>query len=192
MSAGGPIAVVFAATHPYRVRSLALVSTGLDLWSRTDPKLAIVREQYALLRREGPGAAFDRRPTDAEISLDALWERDEAIWDGILPAWEARQRALLREASYIPRDERVRRYAAELRDMMSGLDVDLRNIASRVAAPTIVFHGGADRIIPMESAQELAVGIPNARWKCFVGEGHQMLFTNQHVRRAVIRFATHH
>jgi pimeloyl-ACP methyl ester carboxylesterase len=43
MSAGGPISVVFAALQPERVRSLALVSTGLDLWSNTDPKTALVR-----------------------------------------------------------------------------------------------------------------------------------------------------
>jgi len=191
MSAGGPIAVIFAATHPERVHSLALVSTGLDLWSPTDPKLAFVRAQRAILDHEGAAAAFDRRPIDAAVSLDALWEREEMTQLGTLNTWNERQRILAQEAIAIPRVERIRRYAAELRDITAGLDLDLRSSTSRVVAPTLVIHGDADRILPVERAQALAASIPDAEWRLVAGEGHQMIFTNQEVRQSVIRFAMH-
>lgn len=189
MSAGGPIAVIFAATLPERVRSLALVSTGLDLWSPTDPKTALVRAQLATLHRAGAEVAFDQRPADAGVSLDALWEREEMTLRGTLDAWSAQQRTLAREAEAIPRAERVHRYAAELRDITAGMDFDLPSYASRVVAPTIVIHGSVDLIIPVESAQILAARIPNAELRVVADEGHQMLFTNPDVRQTVIRFA---
>lgn len=191
MSAGGPIAVIFAATHPERVHSLALVSTSIDLWSPDDPKLALVRAQRAILDQEGTEAAFDRRPAEAEISLDALWEREEATWLGTLDAWNERQQTLAHDAEAMPRAERVRRYAAELRDITAGLDIDLRSYTPQIVAPTLVIHGGADWILPVEGAKALAASIPEAEWRLVAGERHQMIFTNREVRQSVIRFAMH-
>lgn len=189
MSAGGPISVVFAALHPKRVRSLTLVSTGLDLWQCTDPKTALVRAQLATLQRAGAEAAFNQRPADVVVSLDALWEREETALLGTLDAWNEQQQILAREAAMISRAERVRRYAAELLDITAGMGVDLRSYTSRVVARSIVIHGSNDRIIPVESARALAASIPGAAWRFVAGEGHQMLFTNPDVRHTAIRFA---
>jgi pimeloyl-ACP methyl ester carboxylesterase len=142
------------------------------------------------LHRAGAEIAFDQRPVDAEISLDALWEREEMTLLGNLDAWDEQQRILAQEAAEIPRTERVRRYAAELLDITAGMGVDLRSYASRVAARSVVIHGSDDLIIPVESAQALAASIPDAEWRLVSGEGHQMLFTNPDVRQIVIRFVT--
>jgi len=83
--------------------------------------------------------------------------------------------------------ERIRRYAAELRDITASLDLDLRSSTSRVVAPTLVIHGDADLIIPVERAQALAASIPDAERRLVAGEGHQMLFTNRAVRQSVMR-----
>jgi len=189
MSAGGPIAVVFAATQPHRVRSLTLVSTGINLWPLDDPKMAIVRAQLATLQQEGAEVAFDRRPAEADVSLDPLWEREEAALLGTLDSWDERQRALAQQAATIPWAERVRRYAAELIDMTAGMDCDLPSYARRITARTLVIHGSADAIVPRQQGQALAETIPNAEWRVVEGEGHRMLMTNAAVRRAVMAFA---
>lgn len=188
MSAGGPIAVIFAATKPDRVRSLTLISTGLDLWS-DDPKMAIVRGQLAILQREGAEAAFDQRPAEAEISLDPLWEREEMTLLGKLDAWQEQQRTLAQDAADVPRVERIRRYAAELKDMTAGMNCDLPSYAARVTARTLVIHGSADPIVPVAQGQALAEILPHAEWRIVEGEGHRMIFTNAAVRQAVIAFA---
>ena len=133
--------------------------------------------------------AFDQRPTDAAVSLDALWEREEMTLLGTLDAWNKQQRIFIREAAEIPRAERVRRYAAELLDITANMDIDLRAYASRVVARCMVIHGSDDRIIPVGSAQALAASIPGAEWRFVADEGHQMLFTNLAVRQTVMRFA---
>lgn len=189
MSAGGPISVVFSARWPHRVSSLALVSSGINLWSLDDPKMAIVRAQLAILQREGAEAAFDQRPAEAEVSLDPLWEREEAALLGALDVWQERQRKLAQQAATIPRAERVRRYAAELMDMTAGMDCDLPSYATRITARTLVIHGSADPIVPQNQGQALAAMIPHAEWRIVEGEGHRMLMTNAAVRRAVMAFA---
>jgi pimeloyl-ACP methyl ester carboxylesterase len=192
MSSGGPIAVLFAAMRPRRVRSLALVSTGLSLWSRDDPKTGFVTEQRDILRREGAEAVFARRPVDAAVSLDALWERDEPMSPDQRATWEEGQRALAREAETIPHAERVRRYAAELLDITAGMDVDLRTYAEAVAAPTLIVHGSADRIVPLPEARALAANISGSELRIVADGGHQMLFTDAEVRKAIIAFAHRH
>ncbi|MCY3556875.1 MAG: alpha/beta hydrolase [Gemmatimonadetes bacterium] len=44
-SAGGPIALLFAATYPERTRTLVLAGTGANLWPDEDPVTRIVKEQ---------------------------------------------------------------------------------------------------------------------------------------------------
>jgi pimeloyl-ACP methyl ester carboxylesterase len=41
-----------------------------------------------------------------------------------------------------------------------------------LAAPTLVVHGGADRIVPHENGVALAARIPGARFEIFAGGGH--------------------
>ncbi len=50
-----------------------------------------------------------------------------------------------------------------------------------IAAPTLVAHGDADRIVPYENGVELAGRIPGAELVTFTGAGH-LLFIEQHER----------
>jgi len=190
-SAGGPIALLFAATRPSRVRTLILVGTGLALFPQDDPAGATVRQLFATLERDGPEAAFDQRPAGFETSLDALWDREEMAARGRLQDWMERQHALAARARDLPRRERVHRFAVELRNIAAYVDADLRQYARCVAAPTLVLHGSDDRVVPPSWGRELARAIPTAQLRVFPG-GHRLLFRgpmSDEARRAAIEFA---
>jgi pimeloyl-[acyl-carrier protein] methyl ester esterase len=51
-------------------------------------------------------------------------------------------------------------------------DVDLRNTARQVAAPTLLIHGAADPLMPPGAATALAALIPHARLEIFADCAH--------------------
>lgn len=60
--------------------------------------------------------------------------------------------------------------------LMTGLnwlrDIDLRDIAPQVKAPTLLIHGGADPLMPLGAAEALAALIPGARLEAFADCAH--------------------
>ncbi|HYI69936.1 MAG TPA: alpha/beta fold hydrolase [Skermanella sp.] len=54
---------------------------------------------------------------------------------------------------------------------------DVADLLGRVAVPTLLAHGGADRDVPFAAAREMAGRIPGASLYCFDGKGHLPTFT---------------
>jgi pimeloyl-ACP methyl ester carboxylesterase len=187
-SAGGPIALLFAAARPRRTRSLVLVSTGLDLFPRGDPITELVREQVAVLAQDGPAAAFEARPVGVEVWFETLWRRADAEARDELDAHLAEEARLAARATGLPRDERVRWYATELRSIAAYLDLDLRPAARRVTAPTLVLHGERDEIVPVARGRELAAAVPGARLHLVRGGFHNLLHVSDDARRTALAF----
>lgn len=50
--------------------------------------------------------------------------------------------------------------------------IDLRPQLPGIHQPTLVLHGGADRVVPVETARWLAAALPNARLVILDGAGH--------------------
>ncbi|MEO5574715.1 MAG: alpha/beta fold hydrolase [Gaiellaceae bacterium] len=50
--------------------------------------------------------------------------------------------------------------------------VGANDTVEEIAAPTLVVHGDADRIVPHENGVEIARRIPHARFEAFPGAGH--------------------
>ena len=186
--AGGPIAILFAATKARRTRSLTLAGTASNLLRSDDDVAKVVMEQIDHLTKLGPEAAFDRRPAGVEVSLGVLWEPPERAERGTLDEyWEA-QRLLNSLAEEIPRRMRVRRYAAELSVMKGYIDVDVAEYAREVSVPTLVLHGSNDREVPVEWGRELAGTIPQARLEVFDGASHSLVIRDRKARQRVIDF----
>jgi pimeloyl-ACP methyl ester carboxylesterase len=120
-SAGGPIALAFAARYPERARSLVLVGTGFDLFRSDAPGSAdaIVKQQLALLDAQGEEAAFANRPAGIEVWLERLWMTDEAKERGELDDFLARENELAARAAEAPPGERIAYYCAELRNIQA-------------------------------------------------------------------------
>jgi pimeloyl-ACP methyl ester carboxylesterase len=189
-SAGGPISIVFAATHPERVLSLTLAGTALLLFP-PDPITALVAEQAAILEREGPDAAFNHRPAGVDVTYKWLWEAEEMEQRGTLAEWQRQHQAWAEMAAALPRRLRVRYYAAELRNMAAYFDSVLPQ-ARRVTAPALVLHGSNDREVPVAWGEELARAIPGARLHVVAGGGHTLVGRSAEARQVVIDFMRRH
>ncbi|HYN86927.1 MAG TPA: alpha/beta hydrolase [Ardenticatenaceae bacterium] len=187
-SAGGPISIVFAATRPDRVRSLVLQGTGLDLFPEGDRATEILRQQIQIFEREGAEVAFDRRPEGVEVSFGVLWEREEMEVRGTLDEYVERQAEFQKQAQCLPRSQRIRHYAAELRNIKAYMDADVYAYAQQINAPTLVLHGANDRVVPLAWGEALARAIPCARLRVIHDASHGPIFRNDAARGEAIQF----
>ena len=160
VSAGGAFAQLVALDHPDRVLSLVLISTS--------PALAGERELPA------PTDAFGRFVSTATVD----WSDDESLIDYLVaysrvlagerrPFDEPATRRLLRRDT-----KRARDFAAvQNHNVLEGGDASSGSLSS-ITAPTLVIHGTADPMFPIEHGQALASEIPGARLLPLEGAGH--------------------
>ena len=144
-SEGGPISVLFAATYPRRVRALILYGT------------------YANLSMEDDGSPGRRKWIEVATGIRSTidhWGEGRTV-DWVAPslshsALYRRAVGALERAGMSPR-------MALLNWQASLTQVNVRDIMSSVRVPTLVLHRIDEAMIPVESARELAAGIPGAR-----------------------------
>lgn len=164
LSMGGGLAQLVAVVRPERVRTLTLMSTS-PAGTHDGPPL--------------PGPAPQVRATFSSPDPEPDWTDREAVL-------RYRIEAERPYAGSLGFDEpRIRRLAARevdrTRDMAASMtnhflledawpaDADL----GRIAAPTLVLHGTADPLFPLEHGRALARLIPGAQLVELPGVGHQ-------------------
>ena len=105
--------------------------------------------------------------SDAESVIDYLVGYSRVLAGGRRPFAEAPMRSLVR------RDvERARDFAAvQNHDMLPEGEAVTGSLSS-IAAPTLVIHGTADPMFPIEHGEALAREIPGARLLRLEGAGH--------------------
>lgn len=187
-SAGGPIAVMFAATRPTRTRSVTLVGTGVKLFRGDDPIGAVVLRQIQVLDEEGPEAAYRNRPPGVEVTLGALWDTPEQAERGTLEQYWEQQRGLKALAEGSPHELRVQYHTAELLNMKGYVEVDLSEYTQSVTCPALVLHGRNDRIVPLSWGQGLAESITGAKLVVFDGQSHTLMVRSAEARRRAASF----
>ena len=152
-SLGGMVAQQMALRHPERVRALVLGAThpgGRRVAPPDDEVVAFVRRRLRM-------------------------RSDEAAWASVPYNYGARFRSTQRERiaedievrlqnPFDVRAYRAHLYAASLHNCYGRLE--------RIAAPTLVVHGGEDRMVPVANAQLLADGIPGAQLRILEESGH--------------------
>ena len=160
-SMGGMVAQVAALEHPDRVRSLSLIGStpGVDDERLPGPDEAFVD---AMVRRLFAG------PPDDELELvDWLVELGELMAGDAFGFDRA-------EAALLARAEVLTGWHAE-----SGHGVAAYGSPSRVdrlheiRQPTLVVHGTADPVLPIEHGRALALGIDGAVFVEVEGLGHE-------------------
>jgi pimeloyl-ACP methyl ester carboxylesterase/DNA-binding CsgD family transcriptional regulator len=138
-SAGGLVALSYAALHPERVDKLVL---------------------YATFAR-GEGLTGRRQTTGALASLvRAEWGlASETLTDLFMPgaATEEKEAFALKQRLFAE-PEVAARYLEEI------VMVDVRSLLPRIVAPTLVVHAKEDRTVPYEFGLEVAAGIPQSRF----------------------------
>jgi pimeloyl-ACP methyl ester carboxylesterase len=171
-SAGGALAVLYAARYPDRIGRLALVNpspraVGLEI---TD----VDRRQVAELRRGEPWFP------DAFAAFERIWTGDAtaADWTAIAPfthgRWDAVSRAhLAQEASQKNADAAAVYYSAGALDAQA-----TRSALARLNAPVLLVAGEYDVALPPRRAAEYAGMFPQAEIAVQPAGGHSPWLDN--------------
>jgi pimeloyl-ACP methyl ester carboxylesterase len=160
-SMGGMIAQLVAADHPHKTLSLTSIMSTTGNRSLPPAK----PEAMAVLGRPAP----DPR-TDMEGYLASSVAASKVIGSPGYPADEADQRAFAKanaERSYYPVGFQ-RQYVAVL------ASPDRREKLEGIRVPTLVIHGEADPLVPIEGGQDTAANIPGAELLTIPGMGHDL------------------
>jgi len=156
-SIGGAIAFCFTAnSRRVKVNHLLLVSSEIFGVTEAD--------------RRRNRALGDKLLKYSDYKLYFLLDRSRALVQRL-------ERAGFGEDA--PREILVIRRIAWYRQIMKAIhDYDGRADLARITCPVIAFHGGADRVIPLENARTIPRLIPNAHFEVIPKRGHAMLFVD--------------
>jgi pimeloyl-ACP methyl ester carboxylesterase len=160
VSAGGAMSQLLALDHPDRVRSLVLISTTAALGGERG--LPPPTEAFG---RFVSTAQIDW--SDAESVIDYQVEYARVLAGGRRGFDEPAVRDLARREV-----ERARDYAAAQNHDAVPDDARERPPLSTIAVPTLVVHGTADPMFPVEHGEALAHEIPGAELLVLEDAGH--------------------
>ncbi len=153
LSLGGMVAQMVAIHHPSRVERLALGGSTASLRAGRDlPPRALLQ----LLGASVLPSRWSHRLSSSLVLSPAgrAAARDvPGQWRALAQRWPVPRRGLLGQLA-----------AAAFHDARRDL--------TRIAAPCLVLHGSADRLIPLAQGERLAAGIPGARMQVIEGAGH--------------------
>jgi pimeloyl-ACP methyl ester carboxylesterase len=160
VSAGGAFAQLLALDRPDRVLSLVLISTSTA--RPGERELPPPTDEFG---RFVSTAAVDW--SDAELVIDYLVDYSRVLAGERRPFDEAATRRLVRCDV-----KRARDFAAvQNHDVLPAGKVASGTLSS-ITAPTLVIHGSADPMFPMEHGKALAEEIPTARLLLLEDAGH--------------------
>ena len=152
-SFGGLVALRAAAQLRRRISGLVLISTYAAVTSRF----------RRLLIETGITTAFERVGANVPRVAYALL--------GSKRLDDAAAQELKRERAAIDRREKRARFSA-------AMHADVRHATAGLRVPTLIIHGGADRLIPISAAHELARLIPDSSIVIIGRAGHLPYLTH--------------
>jgi len=160
VSMGGMISLSLALDHPGRVGSLVLgCTTAAPLRAAGDGGQIIELTQATMQMSSDPDAALDR--------LLPLLFSDEFRAEN--PALRELGQVLTASGA---RPEDAMAAMRAIADLTTGKAFDVSDRLGEIHAPTLVQHGTADRLIPVEEGRRLAAAIPGAEYQELEGAGH--------------------
>jgi pimeloyl-ACP methyl ester carboxylesterase len=149
ISEGGPMSVLFAASHPERARGLVLYGSFPRITSSDDYPFGF--------------------PPDR---VEPLLEVAERTWgEGTFSGGLLAPSQLPERLPYFARLEREGASPGALVALMRMLvEIDVRGVLPSVVVPTLIIHRDRDAIAPIEGARYMAAQIPNAQLVELTGE----------------------
>jgi pimeloyl-ACP methyl ester carboxylesterase/class 3 adenylate cyclase len=149
---GGAMSMLFAATHPDRVRALVLyAAVAKTLRSADFPHGKSEHDQQVF---------FDRFVAEMGTGKNLDLQGPDGLDDPRFVRWWARfERLVATPSAY-----------RELASIFN--DLDVRAVLPSIQAPTLVVQRVGDRITPVSQARFLAATIPDARLVELPGEDH--------------------
>jgi pimeloyl-ACP methyl ester carboxylesterase len=175
LSDGGPVAMMFAATRPERVRALILSGTiaywGFAGWDDMDRDPAELRACFLAELGEDYTPSIEQlaRFQEAGRAVRSGWGSGVAASISAPSVRSIRQLAMLERMSASPGMARASFEAAFL--------IDVRPILPTLTAPTLVIHAREDNAVPVQGGRYLADHIPGARYLEVEGADHTPVLT---------------
>jgi pimeloyl-ACP methyl ester carboxylesterase len=160
VSAGGAFAQLLALGYPDRVRSLVLISTS----PATPGNRGLPRANESFIRFVTTAEADW---SDAGSVVNHLVDYSRVLAGGQRSFDEAAARALI-----VSDVERARDFTAVRNHDVLPEGEQPDEPLSAITAPTLVIHGTADPMFPLEHGKALADEIPGARLVTLQGAGH--------------------
>ena len=158
-SLGGMVAQHLAARHPERVKSLTLIMTTSGSRRLSQPTMKV---RKALMSRPSG--------READLVVAHLERVISIIGSPAYPPEPAALRERLR--AMVARAWRPAGTARQLMAVMA--DGDRTPLLSHIRAPTLVIHGQADPLVPVDSGLDLAAHIAGAVKDIIPGMGHDL------------------
>src|SRR5436190_2300331 len=155
ISEGGPMSVMFAATHPDRVTALVLYGAMGRTTEAPDYPWA------------SPAEAL--RESAAEFIAPYWGQHAEGMVELFAPSLAGDPQAV----EFTARFERSAASPAMVQQIFEMfLDIDVRDILPTIHVPTLVLHRRGDRVVNRRAGEELAAQIPGARYVELPGIDH--------------------
>src|SRR5215211_9397922 len=155
VSEGGPMSVLFAATHPERVGALVLHGAMGRTTEAPDYPWA------------SPAEAL--RESAAEFIAPYWGVQPEGMLEVFAPSFAGDPQAV----EFAGRMERSAASPAMVQQIFEMfLDIDVRAVLPTIHVPTLVLHRRGDRVVNRRAGRELAAQIPNARYVELPGIDH--------------------
>jgi class 3 adenylate cyclase len=155
VSEGGPMSLLFAATHPERVS--ALVVHGAMGRTTEAPDYPWASPAQAL------------REAGAELIVPTWGQDGETVLELFAPSFARNSDA----AAFTARMQRSSASPSMVQQIFEMfLDIDVRAILPTIHVPTLVVHRHGDRVVNRRAGQELADRIPGARYVELPGDDH--------------------
>jgi pimeloyl-ACP methyl ester carboxylesterase len=155
ISEGGPMSVLFAATHPARATALVLYGAMGRTTEAPDYPWA------------SPAEAL--RESAAEFIVPYWGQQPEAMIELFAPSFTGNPEAL----EFTARMERSAASPAMVQQIFEMfLDIDVRAILPAIRVPTLVLHRRGDRVVNRRAGEYLAKQIQGARYVELAGIDH--------------------
>jgi pimeloyl-ACP methyl ester carboxylesterase len=161
LSMGGMIAQAMAIDHPDRVATLVLGCTSpAPVRFISDPEAGVKLFQGTMLMGTDPEAALD--------ILIPLVFSDEFLREN--PSMRELAKLIIGQTKLS--DGAALAMMRAFGDISKGTMFDVTDRLGEIRVPTLVQHGTADRLVPVEAGRYLAEHIPGAEYQEFEGAGH--------------------
>jgi class 3 adenylate cyclase len=155
ISEGGPMSVLFAATHPERATALVLCGAMARTTEAPDYPWA------------SPAEAL--RESAAEFIAPYWGQNPEGMIELFAPSFGGDPQAV----ELLARMERSAASPAMVQQIFEMfLDIDVRAVLPTIRVPTLVIHRRGDRVVNWRAGEDLAAHIPGARYVELPGIDH--------------------
>ena len=158
-SQGCAVSIAYAVRHPERVSHLILYGGFAAGRNKNENETAEARERFAAMKtlvRQGWGAD---NPTFRQLFTTSM-----------MPTATKEQMEAFNELQRLSGSPE-----GAVRYLETVAELDVRNLLSKVRAPTLVLHVRDELTVPIDRGRELAAGIPGARFVALPGKNHVLL-----------------